>query len=133
MPTDEMDNLDLLEQVENQALKCVLNMADNDENRAKKISEIETISKVRNNYEQNEQNRLNNNAKNDIEEEKLAVERMKIELEHKKIKVNVGSTVLYFLASCAGTWTAYNMEEVKLAFKPLIGRANEWYKSIIKR
>ena len=75
---EEKDNLELYEEREHEILDALGRMEISDPNRKNLIQELNTISTIRNNYDQTELTRLNNNARNDIEEAKLAVEEKKV-------------------------------------------------------
>ena len=133
MPTDTMDNMELLEQAEKNALIQLDRMEYNDPNRGKVVNEIETISKIRNAYDQTEQTRLNNNARNDIDEAKLVIETKKVENEKHRlvvdgIKIGAGVAV-----GIGGQYLSYHMEETKLAFKGLVAWVKDFTGSVFRR
>ena len=70
-----------------------------DPNRSKIASEAKTLSEIKVALDSNELTRLNNNAKNDIEEQKLFIEQKKLENERKKIGADIGKVIVYTVGS----------------------------------
>lgn len=133
MPTDMMDNMKLLEEVEKNGLQQLNRMEYNDPNRGKVLDEIEKVSKIRNAYDQTELTRLNNNARNDQEEAKIAIDEKKVENERRKTNLDFGKAVLYFVAGFGGGWLSFNMEKTELAFKQMWKNTERWWDNIVRR
>lgn len=115
MPIDEKDNLDLYEEREHELLDQLGRMEINDPNRDKVEKELDTLAKIRSKYLELEQNRLNNNAKNDIEEAKLLVEKSKLENEKKRNRTTLWATFITTLFTTGIGYSAimksYHMDE----------------------
>ena len=117
MPTDEKDNLELYETREHELLEELGRCKFDDVKRSSIVKELDTIAKIRSNYESNEQTRLNNNRRNDIEEDKLKVEEAKLANDKLRTKVTVGQTIMFLIASIGAGVMSYNMDETKQAYK----------------
>ena len=115
MPIDEKDNMDLYEEREHELLDQLGRMEMNDPNRDKVERELDTLAKIRAKYLELEQNRLNNNAKNDIEEAKLLVEKSKLENEKRRNRTTLWATFLTTLFTTGFGYSAimksYHMDE----------------------
>lgn len=113
------DNLDLYEEREHEVLEQLGRMNMDDANRKALVSELTALSSIRNSYEQTEQTRLNNNARNDIEEQKLVIEEEKVKNDKKR---TIAMWVQTFLSVGVGgylTFKSYNMDEHGYPFKEL--------------
>lgn len=113
------DNLDLYEEREHEVLEQLGRMSMDDANRKALVSELTALSSIRNSYEQTEQTRLNNNARNDIEEQKLVIEEEKVKNDKKR---TIAMWVQTFLSVGVGgylTFKSYNMDEKGYPFKEL--------------
>ena len=73
-----------------------------DPNRGKVLSEIKSLEEIKRDEENAETTRLNNNARNDIEEQKIDVERERCSIEKRKIRSTWGQITAYFIGS--GAW-----------------------------
>ena len=111
MPENEMSTLDLLEQREREGYEELGKLKYDDPIRGKVLNELKTLSDIRNDFESQEQTRLNNNAKNDIEEQKLVIESEKIRNEKKRIGAEVGKAVLYFVGGFSSMFGSYMLGE----------------------
>ena len=115
MPTDEKDIVDLYEERIKEKLEELGRMSKDDQNREKVQKEIDMLSKNHLSYVELEQNRLNNNAKNDNEEQKLLIENEKIKVDKKKIFwSSIASIVVPIFSIGTGTYVhfrSYHMEE----------------------
>lgn len=115
MPIDEKDNLDLYEEREHELLDQLGRMEITDPNRDKIEKELDTLAKIRSKYLELEQNRLNNNAKNDIEEAKLLVEKSKLENEKRRNRTTLWATFITTLFTTGIGYSAimksYHMDE----------------------
>ena len=133
MPTDTMDNRELLELTKKNALLQLDRMEYNDPNRGKVVNELETVSKILNADDQTEQTRLNNNARNDIDEAKLIVEQQKVENEKRRMTIDGVKIGLGVVVTLVGQHMAYHMEETKLAFKGMANWVKEFANNIYFR
>lgn len=132
MPTEEMDNLEILKQVAKNESEQLLKMKYDDPNRPKQVDAVETVSKLCIAYEQLEQNRLSNNAKNDVEEAKLIIEDKKLENERLKMKHDTKRTWYYMVAALFGTWLSYNLGETTVAYKKMEDAAKSIKEGIMR-
>ena len=115
MPTDEKDIVDLYEDRIKEKLEELGRMSKDDPNREKVQKEIDMLSKNHLNYIELEQNRLNNNAKNDNDEQKLLIEEEKIKLDKKKmVWTGIASIFVPLVSIGTGTFVhfkSYHMDE----------------------
>ena len=113
------DNLELYEEGERKILEEYNSLDPNDPKRGDLLKQLTGISAIRNNYEQTEQNRLNNNARNDIEEQKLVIQEVQTKNEFTKTLVWGGPTLFGYCLGHYGQIKSYHMEEKGFAFKGL--------------
>lgn len=123
----EKDNREMYEVIERSLQDKLNRMEPDDPNRKPLVAEATAVSNIIVNYDRAEQDRLNNNAKNDIEEAKLAIEQRKVELEEKKMNMNwlqwgigLGYSGYMFCKS-------FHMEEQGYPFKRLL----DWSSKLI--
>lgn len=90
----ETNTKDLLNQAITEALEK-LNKTEDPAERKKIIDEIKDLTGVDISYEKIEQDRLNNNWKNELDEQKLVVEEKKLKNDKARLGVDVGKTLLY--------------------------------------
>lgn len=102
MITEAMETRDLIETLEQNAYREVLNRDRDDPKRKEALEEAVKIAAIRSTYDQNEQNRLNNNTRNDIEESKLVVESEKAKNDRKRIRVDAIKFALGSILALAG-------------------------------
>lgn len=102
MIIEAMETRDLIETLEQNAYREVLNRDRDDPKRKEALEEAVKIAAIRSTYDQNEQNRLNNNTRNDIEESKLVVESEKAKNDRKRIRVDAIKFVLGSILALAG-------------------------------
>ena len=119
MPIGEKSNREMYEEREKEILEELGRMSVTDPNRKPLLIELDTISKILVNYDQLEQNRLNNNAKNDIEEQKLIIEEKKLKNEDKKIWSGLGMAVMSFVGGITCVRWSYKMDEHNWAYKDM--------------
>ncbi len=81
-----------------------------DPNRGKVMSEIKVLEEIKLNEANAESTRLNNNAKCDIEEQKLVVERERTQIEKKKIRSTWGQIAAYFIAGFGSLGAGYLLD-----------------------
>lgn len=116
---EEKDNLELYEEGERKILEEYNKLDPDDPKRAELLKQLTGISAIRNNYEQTEQNRLNNNARNDIEEQKLVVQEEQTKNDKLKVLIWSGLTLLGYGLGHYDQIKSYHMEEKNFAFKGL--------------
>ena len=115
----EKDNLELYEDREYEILEELGRMEMNDPKRKDLVNELTAISSIRVSYEQNEQNRLNNNAKNDIEEAKLVLEAEKVRSDKEKNWMFLVQAVASFSLGYHSIMRSFHMEEKNYGYKKL--------------
>lgn len=113
------NNLDLYEKREHEVLEQLGRTEHDDPNRKNLVNELTALSSIRVSYEQTEQTRLNNNARNDIDEEKLRIEQGKLENEKERNKVLIGQSLLSLLVGVGLTMKSYHMDEKGYPYKDL--------------
>lgn len=106
----EMTTPELLEKLEHDSYAELTRMTFNDPNRGKVLGEAETYFKIRNGYDQTEQNRLNNYAKNETEDRKVDVEMKKAKNDRVRTRVDLIKAGLYFLMGIFGGFAGYAMD-----------------------
>ena len=106
----EMTTPELLEKLEHDSYAELTRMNFNDPNRGKVLGEAETYFKIRNGYDQTEQNRLNNYAKNETEDRKVDVEMKKAKNDRVRTRVDLIKAGLYFLMGIFGGFAGYAMD-----------------------
>lgn len=112
-------NQELYEAREKEMLEELGKTPFNDPNRLKLVESLDTIAKIRVNYDQLDQTRLNNNAKNDIEEEKLVIEHKKIENDKERIWASVITGLVSFFGGVSVVRWSYKMDENNWAYKDM--------------
>lgn len=115
----EENNLELYEKREHEVLEQLGKMEMSDPNRKNLVQELNTLSSIRNNYDQTELTRLNNNARNDIEEAKLAIEEEKVKNDKERTKAMWFQAALSFLGGAALTMKSYHMDTKGYPYKDL--------------
>ena len=88
-----------------------------DPNYKKIVENIEDLSRVLETYKQIELKRLDNNAKNDIEEQKLVIDMQKVQNDKAR---NIGEwmgRVLYAAMIGGSAWFSYNQDLLKIPSK----------------
>ena len=81
-----------------------------DPNRGKVLSEIKSLEEIKRDEENAETTRLNNNARNDIEEQKIDVERERCSIEKRKIRSTWGQIGAYFIAGFGSLGASYLLD-----------------------
>ena len=81
-----------------------------DPKRQKLIQEAKTIADIKNAYESTENARLNNNAKNSIEEEKLVIEAGRLKNERRRNVVEIVKIGLYVVAGVGINFASYALD-----------------------
>ncbi len=132
MPTDEKSTMDLLEEVERAAYEELQKMGPDDPNRKNMLNEAKTCAELRLTYDQNEATRLNNNAKNDLDERRLAIEEEKVKNDKSRVKVDFAKGLLYFVGGIFSGFSSYMMSDWFQEYKPM-GRISEKMHDLIVR
>lgn len=119
MPTEELSTMELLEQREKEVYEELGRLDMNDPKRGPLLNEAKTLAGIRVAYEETEQTRLNNNAKNDIEEEKLVIESEKLKNDKARMKLDFGKAAMYLFGGFASGLSSYMLEGWFQEYKPL--------------
>lgn len=113
------DNLELYKEREREDLEKLGRMTIEDPNRKGVVAELTSLSSILNSYEQTDQTRLNNNARNDIEEQKLVIENEKVKNDKKRTTAMWVQTFLSVGVGSYLTFKSYKMDEHGYPFKDL--------------
>ncbi len=113
------DNLELLEERQKDLVEQLNRMAIDDPKRPKVQDELDLISKIIVNMKTQDETRLNNNARNSIEEERLRIEHKKLESDKIWRGITIGTSVLGVASGYLMQCKSYHMEEANYAFKAL--------------
>lgn len=105
-----MNTNDLREKQIHDAYVELGRMKYDDPNRGKVLSEIKSLEEIKRDEENAETTRLNNNARNDIEEQKLDVERERCSIEKRKIRSTWGQIASYFIAGFGSLGASYLLD-----------------------
>lgn len=81
-----------------------------DPKRQKLMAEAKSLADIKNAYETTENNRLNNNARNDIEEQKLVIEEAKLRNDKRRIGVDIARIIVYTIAGFGLNVASYTMD-----------------------
>lgn len=108
---DELKTIDELR--EDQLRGAYIELKDlkrDDPNYGKVMNEIKTLEEIKLSSEQAESNRLNNNAKISVEEEKIMVDRERNQIERKKVRSVWGQIGAYFVMGFGSFGMSYVLE-----------------------
>lgn len=114
----------------NRVLGELRKMKLDDPNRPELLDELEKIGKQIEGYERRDQDRLNNNARNDIAEESVRVDLAKVRSENQKTWVGAGTKALGIGAGIFGLWYSYHSENE--SFKLACKSALTWAKDLFR-
>ena len=106
----KMSTEELLEKREKEVYLELGKIGFDDENRKQLMNEAKIFAEIRNANDQAENTRLNNNARNDIEEQKLVTEQERLKAEKARIAVDVGKIIAGVLGGIGMTVMSYNMD-----------------------
>ena len=107
-------------------------MKDGDENKPKKLNEIKTLAEVMNNYDKTNQERLNDNAKNSIDEARIKIEEAKVKNDHKRIVLGWGEIGIGLTFGALINFANFILSENMQADKGLQRFADNCYNWITK-
>lgn len=119
MPFETEDIIELNEARLRQLYKDLENITAADPNYKKTVENIEILSKVLESYNQTEMKRLDNNAKNDIEEAKLILDQQKLQNERVRNRGEWWSRFLYAGLVAGSAYFSYNMDKIKIPSKAI--------------
>ena len=98
------------------------------------VNALKTLSDINGGWETRENTRLDNNRKNDIEEDKVANERAKIEAEKINRVIRVCEDITWFAGGTfIGPVLMYNMDETKQAYRGMTEPIKELRNKLINR
>lgn len=106
----DMSTQDLLEKREREVYLELGRAGFDSEKRKQLMNEAKTFAEIRNANDQAENARFNNNARNDIEEQKLFVEQQRLKNDRQRISVDVAKIIVGVLSGIGMTVMSYNMD-----------------------
>lgn len=118
MPEDK-DIVGLTEERMKELLEQLGKMPIGDPAREKIVNELNDYSRIVDDYEGRDLKRLDNNAKNDIEEARLEIDAQKIILEKSRIRTERFKVFAYILSGIVTGMLSYNMDKIHISCKPL--------------
>lgn len=133
MIKEAMDNMEQLEEIERQINEKLLDPDLDDVSRKNKLAELKTVAEIRSNYQVNENNRLNNYARNDIDERKVRVDEEKVKVDKARIRADVGKAAIYFFGGMFANFSSYLMEEAFQKFPPLTRLAEKLHDAMLRK
>lgn len=120
MSDEEMLGLEELRDLrEKEALIELGKLKYDDANRQKVFNEWKGIAEVRNNDIKVEQARLDSNTKNELDEERLAIDKAKAKAENKRFVADLLKIAAAVGIGIGGNYMSYRMDEVHNAYKDL--------------
>ena len=129
----EMTNLGLLEEVEKEGLEELKRRNYDDPARKSIMAEVKTCSDIRVANAEVEINRVNNNAKNSIEEERIMIEREKVKTDRKRGKTELIKAGIYFFGGAALSVTSYFMEVAFQRYPQMSRYADKLHDMVVKK
>ena len=118
MPEDK-DIVGLTEERMKELLEQLGKLPIGDPARVKIVEELNDYSRIVDDYEGRDLKRLDNNAKNDIEEARLEIDAQKIILEKSRIRTERFKVFAYILSGIGTGMLSYNMDKIHISCKPL--------------
>ena len=125
MPTDEKDIVELTEDRMRELLDNLGNRQIDDQKREAIVREFEIYAKVVDQYESRDQRRMDNNAKNDIEEQRIVIDHQKVLNDKAEIRSNNIRWILHILGSGLFGYVAYHMDKKYLGNKRMLRIVDE--------
>ena len=119
MPTEEMDIVELAEKRMNELYEKLDRMSLDDPNRKSIVDEIGDHARIVNDYENRDLKRLDNNAKNDIEEQRIIIDSDRNLIERAKVRTDRMKLFAYIIGGIGTGMMSYNMDKIKISAKPL--------------
>lgn len=116
---DDKDIVGLTEERMKELLEQLGKMPIGDPAREKIVEELNDYSRIVDDYEGRDLKRLDNNAKNDIEEARLEIDAQKIILEKSRIRTERFKVFAYILSGIGTGMLSYNMDKIHISCKPL--------------
>lgn len=129
----EMTNLGLLEEVEKEGLEELKRRNYDDPARKSIMAEVKTCSDIRVANAQVELDRVNNNAKNSIEEERIMIEREKVKTDRKRGRTEIAKAIIYFVGGAAMHITSYFMEAAFQRYPQMSRFADQLHDMVVKK
>ena len=120
MSDEETMSLEELRDVrEKECLIELGKMKFDDSNRTKVLNEWEKYAEARNNDAKADQARLDANAKNELDEARLAIEQAKVKAENKRFWADIAKIFAAAGITAGGNFMCYHMDETRNAYKDL--------------
>lgn len=120
MPTDEKDIVELVEDRMRELLDNLGKSPIDNPKREAVVRELESYSKIVDQYEARDQRRMDNNAKNDIEEQRIVIDQMKVLNDKARNRSEMIKWIFYILGSGGFGFWAYNMDKMHLGNKRML-------------
>lgn len=117
--SEEISLIELREREERKIYEELGRREFNDPDRRKLVDEARTHAELRLADSQNEMTRLNNNAKNDIEEQRLIIESEKVKNDRRRVRSDIGKGALFFGAAICSSFLSYAMDPWFQKYQPL--------------
>ena len=90
---------------------------------------LKTLSDIDNSARKIENERLNNNARNDLDRQRIEVEMYKAETERMKVKAGVFADLMDTAKAAGFCWIAYHGEQVSYAIRSIVSVAQGYLKA----
>ena len=107
---ENMTTQELMEKQEKEAYLELGKLGYEDANRKKILDELEVRSRIRIAYDTAEQKRLDNYAKNEIEERRITVEEEKAKNEKKRIGADVTKAIIFLVGGFFSGFSGYMLD-----------------------
>ena len=114
------DVMDLIEARQKEYLEELGKLNPTDPKSSEVVKNFVALSGVADDYEQRDQKRLEGNAKNDIEEQKLIIEMQRINNDKIRARLDFAGRLMFFVGSMGMGFFAYDQEKLRIAAKPFV-------------
>lgn len=131
--SEEMSTMELLEQREHEVYEELGRLNFGDPERGKLLNEAKMYSDIRNAADQTEMTRLNNNAKNDIEERKLDIEAEKAKNDRRRMRTELAKAGIFMLGGLSSSFLSYGMDEWFQKYQPLQRFSEKLHDFIVRK
>lgn len=130
---EEKSTMEIIEENEKRIHEELGRMKLDDPNREKLLKEAKMYADMRIAYATEEETRLNNHARNDIDEEKLVIEHQKLDNEKKRMRFDLGKAAMYLFGGFASSFSSYMMAEWFQDYKPLTRFSEKVHDCLIRK
>ena len=117
---DRKDVMDLNEERQRELYEELGRLKPEDPKYKEIVNNLETLAKMQDEFETREQKRLDNNAKNDLEEAKLVIDQQKIENDKLRSRLDAFTRICYFIGSLGMGYYAYHSDKLTIPVKPFV-------------